>query len=162
MKFNVRTFVNSFVIYLITAILSMILLNVLGNTVLWTVANAIFGNEKVGAAATTIFIRIAWGVLILIVVWIFKTRTSKSKDLRKKYLADHENKEYSRKDDLKEILRSADCISECCAMLAASLAFTVFYFNPIFLVIVIPFVPFNLFLHSHIHKSWTLSRKEYE
>ena len=68
MKFNFRTFVNSFFIYLVITVLALVALNFLGELVLATIANAIFG-EKYGIKITKIFLSFVWFIVVFITIY---------------------------------------------------------------------------------------------
>jgi len=154
MKFNFQLFINSILLYSLITFLVAIVLTLLGNTVLWTVFNAIFGEEK-GLYVTETFMRSSLFLIVFAIAEIFNIKTASDKN---EYLKSIDNYPYIFKDDLVKILKTGKFVNQCIAMSVIIIGFVIISRFVYILPLIFVFFIANLLVYTSIHKRWCKTR----
>ena len=149
-----KRYIKMFVINIVVSILSIVFLTILGNSIIGTIAFAIWGEQK-GWLATNIIIRILMPLFLALGIHLQNIRNEKDFD---EYIAEmkEKNYEYSFKEDVIFLIRNKDFWVEVGTFAFFSLIMMLVVQSPkwMFLPAIPLFVPINIFSHAIIHKSW--------
>ena len=149
-----KKYIKMFVINIVVTILSIVVLSILGNSIIGTIAFAVWGEES-GWIATNIIIRVLMSVVLALGVHIQNMRNEKDYD---EYISIMKNKnyEYNFKSDIDEIVKAKNYWVELVFFTIFSLIMMAVVQNPkwMFLIAIPFYLPINLFSHVLIHKSW--------
>ena len=147
-----RKYFKMFFINLIAFLVAIFFLMFLGDSVIFSVANGIFGEEK-GILGTNIIIRI---LMNLVLIASIHFQNLKNDDDFEAYTSAMKEKEYKYdfKTDIKEIFKGK-------AFWIEFILFTVLCAATMFLIAIPLFIPINLFSHVFIHKSWIKEKTEF-
>ena len=154
MNFNFRIFLKSFGVYILFGIFSAIASTIIGNTILRTICNAIFGEEK-SVTSTQLIMRILFIIIVFIGAFI---RILRDDTMKKEYLDSNKEKSYGFKKYAIETLCLSKYQNECIAMGIIVLLFLLLTRTYLFAVFVIIFPLVSLFAYVYKHNQWIKSR----
>lgn len=147
-----RKYFKMFFINLIAFLVAIFFLTFLGDSVIFSIANGIFGEER-GALGANIIIRILMNLVLMASIHF---QNLKNDDDFEAYISAMKEKEYKYdfKADVKEIFKGK-------AFWIEFVLFTVFCAATMFLIAIPLFIPINLFSRVLIHKSWIKEKTEF-
>ena len=145
-----------FIIQALLLTISIFLVNLLSNVLLFTLCNAIFGSDH-GGYANAILIR---ALLPMIITASFCILNAKDSETKRDYLKSIEGKDYDSKQDLTLVLHDrmywAECIIFAILFLVMPLIDSRLFW--VFLLSIPLFVIFDGWWRMHLHKSWANGR----
>ncbi len=152
-----KSVMKNILVYLGVVIASVVAVTVLGNLVLLTIFNAIFGSDN--SLVPTV---ICMGILSAGTVLVFAYK-SKDKDTetKRRYLAGMEGKEYASAEDLRMVLRDKQYLGECISVCVVFIIMAIWgnwITTVVYLLAAIAFPIFNCLTTMHYHKSWANDR----
>ena len=157
MKFNYKVFMKSLIIYIAISLIAIVFAFILGNTILRTLAFAIFGKEH-GNIANQIIMRITLFLIIFIIGGIVNRRRVNTSENKKLYLGMQNNQPYALKNDIKLIISESEFFSEFFAMGIVVFVYSLL-FQSLWYIFVLPiFALYNGWLYVCIHKFWANNR----
>ena len=145
-----------FALYLAITIAVIACVQFLSNYILWTVFNAIVG-EEYGASATVLFMHIVVPIITAGFTYIIKIKDPVT---HRNYLKEMEGKEYDKKADRSYVLHSkmfrTECISYVIIFIFISLIGGPWLW--MYTLYSLFFVFYNLWMWMHLHKKWCNER----
>ena len=145
-----------FIIHALLLLGSVFLVSMLGNVLLLTLCNAIFGSEY-GRPVCMVLIRF---LMVVIITASFCIINAKDSEAHRAYVSSMEGRSYNAKEDLMLVLRDRMYLAECIIFAILFLVLTFIISKPVWVFPVsIPlFAVFNGWWRMHLHKSWTNGR----
>ena len=145
-----------FALYLAITIAVIACMQFLSNYILWTVFNAIVG-EEYGASATVLFMHIVVPIITAGFTYIIKIKDPVT---HREFLKEMEGKEYDKKADRPYVLHSKtfriECISYAIIFIFISLIGGPWLW--MYTLYSLFFVFYNLWMWMHLHKKWCNER----
>ena len=152
-----KQFFKYFLPYASISAIAIVLLLLLGNPILRTVANALAGEEW-----GKIIAGYAMGLILPFTLFTaFHIWRIRNPRLRREYLNSTRDFAYAPKQDRLTILKSREFRMDLIGMAVVTLLLTILYM-PLYIIIFPLFVPFDLWSWGYLHKSWSKGKHEYE